>query len=166
MTAAAPFGAIMSSKPDLPDKPSDPTNLIRVFERSTFQDVFRWVAFAFIILLDAGCIMSTLAHFKMDALFLLRQAIAYILLFACNAFILPTIVLEARKVEVYKDKLIIHNLLYKRTLAWEDIKKVATPMFLKFAILRTPRFVYLINKRDVEHFPDLIQIIRDKTNSS
>lgn len=139
----------------------------RTFERSGWQNFVRWFAFVAIVALDVACIVSTIKHF--DAVsapsYIGKQAIGYVILVICNMAVLPSILLEARKVEVFTDRMVIYNLLYKSTVRWEEIRKVSTPIYLKFAIIKTPKFFQLINKRDVERFHDLIQIIRDKASS-
>ncbi len=136
----------------------------RVYTRSRWQNIVRWFAFAAIVTLDASCIISSLMHIATGPAlpYYGKQLIGYCLLLLCNAVVLPSIVLEARKVEVFEDRLVIHNLLYKVTLTWMEVRKVFSPIYLKFAVVHTAKFFHLINKRDVERFHDLIQIIRDK----
>ena len=139
-------------------------NQLQVYRRSSFQNAVRWIAFGAIVVLDLSCIWQTLITLSYGAntVRALKQIFAYLIIAACQAVIIPMIVLEARKVEVLPDKLVVHNLLYTNSINWSDIKSVMAPIFLKFAIIRTPRWFVLINKRDVEGFSDLIQIIRDK----
>jgi hypothetical protein len=152
-------------------EPSAPLTLDvpRVFERSGWQNIVRWLALGVILAMDTMCVLSTVQHAMAQGAtgaFIGKQLISYVLLFICNCAVLPSIIFEAKRVEAFEDRLVIYNLLYKKTLRWEDIRQVVAPMFLKFAILKTQRFFYLINKRDVERFQDLIQIIRDKAESA
>jgi hypothetical protein len=142
---------------------------LQVYKRSNFQNAFRWVAFAAIVALDIACIASTIQYMMVKGfsiMYFVRQIFGYVLLFVCNAAVLPSIVLEARKVEILDDRLVIHNLLYTTSIPWTDVRKVTSPIWLKFAIIRTPKWFALINKRDVEGFSDLIQIIRDKAEAA
>jgi hypothetical protein len=142
---------------------------VTVFKRSQFQNAFRWIAFAMVVAMDIACVASTIGHFVsqgFNVVFLGRQVLSYFLLIVCNCAVLPSIILEARKVEILDDSLVIHNLLYTSTMKWTDIRKVSAPLFLKFAIIRTARGFALINKRDVGGFEDLIQIIREKAEAA
>lgn len=119
--------------------------------------------------LNVACIGSTvqtIATHGLTAKMVMAQLVCYALLFVCNAAILPSVVLEARKVEIFDDKLVVHNLLYTTSIPWSDIRKVTSPIWLKFAIIKTPKWFALINKRDVEGFSDLIQIIREKAEAA
>jgi hypothetical protein len=139
-------------------------NQLQVYRRSTFQNAVRWVAFGAIVVLDLSCLWQTVItiSYGTNSAHVLKQILAYLILAACQGVIIPMIILEARKVEVLPDKLVVHNLLYTNTVNWSDIKAVIAPIFLKFAIIRTRRWFVLINKRDVEGFSDLIQIIRER----
>jgi hypothetical protein len=140
-------------------------NQLQVYRRSNFQNVVRWIAFGAIVILDLSAVWQTIITLSAGGANIgrfFKQILAYLILVATQAVIIPMIVLEARKVEVLPDKLVVHNLLYTNTIDWSDIKAVIAPIYLKFAIIKTPRWFVLINKRDVEGFSDLIQIIRDK----
>ncbi len=140
----------------------------RVYTRSNWQNFVRWFALAAIVVLDLSCVVSSFQHIATGPplAYYGKQLIGYCLLLLCNCVVLPSIILEARKVEVFEDRLVIHNLLYKVTLTWNEIRKIIAPVYLKFAVLRTAKFFHLINKRDVERFHDLIQIIRDKAGDA
>jgi hypothetical protein len=140
-----------------------------VYKRSSLKNAFRWLAFGAIVFLDVTCIAQTISYFATHAVtasMIAKQSFMYLIMFFLNCAILPAVVMEARKVEVLDDKLVIHNLLYTTTIPWTDVRKVSNPIWLKFAIIRTPRFFALINKRDVEGFSDLIQIIREKAEEA
>lgn len=138
----------------------------RVFQRSTWQNIVRWLAFLLVLALNVACItatVSTIATHGFQAMRALKGLVAYVLLLLGNAVLLPSILFEARRIEVFADRMVIYNLIYKSTVQWSDITGVIAPIYLKFAVIKTQKFFHLINKRDVERFSDLIQIIRDKT---
>lgn len=127
----------------------------------------RWFAFLFVVVLDATLIASSInahivRHVPTSTLPLLREAIGFFLVAGCHLMVIPSIVLEANKVEVTPDRLILDNLIWRTKIKWEDITAFNAPRILKFAILRTKKFFYLINKRDIERYDDLADIIVHK----
>jgi hypothetical protein len=141
----------------------------QVFRRGAFHTAFRWVALLIFVGMNIACIAMTVQYISQHGAtpqYIGKLFISYLFLMICNVAILPSIILEAQKIEVFDDRLVIHNLLYRTAIQWSDIKKVVAPLYLKFAIIRTPKWFALINKRDVERFSDLIQIIRDKADAA
>ena len=139
----------------------------RTFERAKWKHYVRWFAFLFVLVLDATLVASSInAHFirhiPTAPLSLAREGIGFFLVACCHLMVVPSIVLEANKVEVTPERLILDNLIWRTKIKWEDITAFNAPRILKFAILRTKKFFYLINKRDIERYDDLAEIIEHK----
>ena len=140
-----------------------------IYKRNRWQHFVRFVAFGGIMALDFGLVGSAISHHLVRTYSMLslgRELLAYFLVLLCNLVVVPSIVLEAHTVEVTDDRLILNNLLFATSLPWEDIKSVVAPVYLKFAIIKTRKFFYLLNKRDIDGFSDLINTIRQKMGTS
>lgn len=127
----------------------------------------RWVAFLFVVLVDVTLVATTvnahfIRHIPTSTLPLVREFIGFFLIACCHLMVVPSIVLEANKIQVTPERLILDNLIWRAKIKWEDIAAFNAPRILKFAILRTKKFFYLINKRDIERYDDLAEIIRHK----
>jgi hypothetical protein len=64
--------------------------------------------------------------------------------------------------EASRDRLKLKTLLWQANLNWGDIIEFRNPRYLKIAMLRTSRCIYLINKRDLTNYGQLEQIIKLK----
>ena len=140
----------------------------KTYQRSAWKHIIRWLAFLFIVALDLAVLASMVkSHYIIPpgqtvAQLLLREAIGLSMIGFFHLLILPSIVLEANKVEVTPDRLILDNLLFRSKIKWEDIVAFKQPRILKFAILRTKKFFHLLNRRDLERYDELAETIEHK----
>lgn len=142
--------------------------LSTIYKRNRWQHLVRFVALGGIMALDFGLLGSGISHHMTKTFTLVqlgKEFLAYFLVLLCNLAVLPSILLEANSVEITDDRLILNNLLFRTCLPWTDITAVIAPIYLKFAIIKTKRFFYLLNKRDINHFQDLINTIREKVGA-
>jgi Bacterial PH domain len=151
--------------------PSEQHPLQTTYQRKRWKHFVRYLALLLVLFADSGFVVPlvriyTLPHADITPALILKQCFAYLLFIFCNVAIIPSIVMEADKVEVTDDGLIIHNLLFRRNLRWSDIRSVDVPWYLKFAILKTSGLFQLINKHDMPDFNHLIQTIQTKTEQS
>lgn len=140
-----------------------------IYRRTKWQHFVRFVAFGGVMALDFGLLGSAISHHLVKTYSLAsigKEALAYFLVLLCNMAVLPSILLEANTVEVTDDRLILNNLLFRSALPWSEITSVIAPIYLKFAIIKTKKFFYLLNKRDIEGFPELINTIREKVGEA
>ena len=140
----------------------------QVYQRARWKHVARWLAFLFILMLDLSVVGSTIQaqlthHTATNLQLMAKMGILYFMILFCNLMVVPSIAMEAYKVEVSDKGLVCYNLLLKCTIAWEEIVSISAPIYLKFAIIRTKRFFQLINKRDIPDFNELMQTMRTCT---
>lgn len=154
-----------------PPRPSKSFNLNpNLHQRSRWKHYIRWFFLAILIMIDWALFSSLLRnHFTPGHVvtmnIFLKELLTLTMLTFCNLTVIPSILLEVDKVEVTPDKLILHLLFFKRKENWDDIVKYMTPNYLKFHIVKSKSFIYLLNKRDLNRYDDLMQTIRHKATS-
>jgi hypothetical protein len=139
----------------------------QVFKRARWKHFVRWGAFLVLIFIDLVLVYSGVKHHlltvrELSASALLKEGLAYIMMFFCNLMVLPTMVFEVDSVEVTTEGLRFRNLLFAWRERWEDISSLIAPVYLRFAILKGRALYYLINKRDILDYDELVEIIRHK----
>ncbi len=148
------------------DKKSDKTSTQPAFEAMVVYQRARWkhgmriFGIVLMVVLNISLVMSDIeragkaAHFS-----LIHELITYVALFLLNTTVLMPLLFEVDKIEVLNDMLILKAIFWTAKLKWEDIQYFKTPPMLKFAILKSQRCFYLINKRDIKKFADLADSI-------
>ena len=135
------------------------------FLRSRWKHYVRWIVFCIVLFLYFSLLlMSYRAHILQGKGFLPQELVVYILCSIMLLPILPSVVLEVDYVRVEDDGIVFQNLVYRKKEKWEDITKFTNPQYLKFAIVKTKKFVYLLNRRDMPNFDQLAQSIEEKKN--
>ncbi|HEY9785324.1 MAG TPA: hypothetical protein V6D17_07980 [Candidatus Obscuribacterales bacterium] len=156
----------MSSKPEqfsFEDK--------RVFSRQLWKTILRVFFAIIIIMLNITSVMSDIErHGKNLGLSWQQEVCMYLFLLFIDITILVPILMEVQRVEVTPEKLTLRTLFFQRAVDWKDITLFKQWRFIVYALLRTPRCFYLINRRDIKGFAELAQIIDsrlppDKTQS-
>jgi hypothetical protein len=142
----------------------------RTYRRARWKHYIRYLALLGLIVVDCSFVSSAIrvitSHTEITVYLLSRLCMIYLIMLLSNLMFLPSIVLESDSVEVGDDGLTMKSLLYTAKVPWSDVKRVTNPLFLKFAIIRTPRFFQLINKRGIEGFDELIQTIQMKAEKA
>lgn len=125
----------------------------------------RWFGLIVVVTLN---IAMTGSNFRLRAsgrLDLAHELLSYFFLAFLDAvFLLPTI-LEVNSVIVTPHELILSPLLWRVVLPWEKILWCKKPVFLAYAIVKTRRCFYLINKRDIPEFDQLLETITARLKS-
>lgn len=133
------------------------------YQRSRWKHFFRWfmlgVVMMFYLMLF---LLSYRAHVLQHKGFLLQELLGYLLCTIMVAPVIPSVVLEVDYVRTGLEEILFRNLLWARRERWQDIVKLIDPRFLKFAVVRTRTFVYLLNRRDLPHFDELMETIKDR----
>lgn len=88
-----------------------------------------------------------------------------VFIFGLDLVMLPSLLFEVNGVIVAKGSLIIETLFGRHTIADEDIVSLKLPKFLVWAVLRTKRGFYLINRRDIPNFEELLSLVAPKLPS-
>jgi hypothetical protein len=126
------------------------------FQRARWKHGIRIFGIILMVILNVSLVMSDVERAQKAAHFSLpHELITYLALFLLNTTVLMPLLFEIDKVELFQDLLILKAVFWTARLKWEDIQYFKTPPMLKFAILRTQKCFYLINKRDMKKFPEL-----------
>lgn len=133
------------------------------YMRPRWKHYLRWIVFSFVVFLYFSLILTSYhTHFLLHKGFVLQELIVYILCSLMMVPILPSILLEVDYVRVDKEGILCHNLLMRRVESWDKITRFSNPVYLKFAMLWSKNFIYLLNKRDIPHYDQLAETIRQR----
>jgi hypothetical protein len=126
------------------------------FQRARWKHGIRIFGIILMVILNVSLVMSDVERAQKAAHFSLpHELITYLALFLLDTTVLMPLLFEVDKIELFQDLLILKPVFWTARLKWEDIQYFKTPPMLKFAILRTQKSFYLINKRDIKNFPEL-----------
>ena len=94
-----------------------------------------------------------------------KELFTYVLLGFCDLVILMPIIFEVDILKITDDNLIIKTVFFKKAIPWEAVTEFKKPRFLVYAIIKTGRCFYLINRRTIARFDQLAQNISAKLDS-
>lgn len=133
------------------------------FKRSLWRHLIRYPAAGMLALLNVAIFMSFVERLPryqhMDPF---RELFFFGTVAFIDIFLFVPIVFEVNRIETDKDGLSLSTLLWRTRLKWEHITHFEQPKYLKFAIVRTPRCFYLLNKYHLKPFYELAAIISAK----
>ncbi len=136
------------------------------YQRSAWKHFIRYPAVLMLLTLNVALVMSFLErlpkHQTMDPF---KEAFFFLFVLFIDLFWLVPMIFEVNKVETDSEGIRFSTLFWKARFSWEEILRFEQPRFLKFAMLRTARCFYLINKYDLKPFYELAAIIEAKMPS-
>lgn len=160
---------VMFSKKDKKDKnaPGGKSGPQEVFRRPRWKHFVRWFAFLMVLAMDASFVSTSfqahfIKHIALQPQMLQKEVFGYFLLAVCNMFLLPSMILEVDKVVVMPEKIVLHNLFWRFQEKWTELKRFKEPVFLKFSVLTGRKFLYLINRKDIDGYDTLVETIAHK----
>lgn len=110
--------------------------------------------------LNVSLVMSDIERANKAAHFsLVHELITYVALLLLDTTVLMPLLFEVDKVELFNDSISLKAIFWTARLKWEEIQYFKTPPMLKFAVLKSQRCFYLLNKRDIKQFSDLAAAI-------
>jgi len=131
----------------------------RTFKRARWKHVMRWSGVVVVGLLNLSLVASNIRLATGGHMDLRQQLTSYLfLIFLDVVFLLPAI-FEADSVIVTAEELIVSTLVWRARLKWGEILSCRKPAWLAYAVVKTGRCFYLINKRDIPEFPELLELI-------
>jgi hypothetical protein len=133
------------------------------FKRARWKHFMRVFIFGVVLALIGLFIWTAYyTHVLLHQGFHPKEALALFLVLCVCAPVLPSVLMEADSVSIEPGAIVIKTLLFKYRESWEDIKSFANPIYLKFSILKGKKFVYLLNKRDLSDYDQLVATIEEK----
>lgn len=110
--------------------------------------------------LNVSLVMSDIERANKAAHFsLAHELITYVALLLLDTTVLMPLIFEVDKVELFNDSILLKAIFWTARLKWEEIQYFKTPPMLKFALLKSQRCFYLLNKRDIKQFSELAAAI-------
>ncbi|MBY0549012.1 MAG: hypothetical protein K2W95_17195 [Candidatus Obscuribacterales bacterium] len=141
--------------------PPDPK--VTEWKRTNWARFFRWIGFGAVLSLVTGVAMTSFySHFQMGRPLVLKEFILYLLMLFMTGVLIPQIIFEVDYIRDDGDELRIRNLFLSFKEKWSELKWLYNRPFLKFAILRGKKFIYFLNKKDLQEFDKLVETIREK----
>lgn len=138
----------------------------RLYKRHWAKTAIRAFFAIIIIMLNVTTVMSDIErHSKNMGLSWQQEIFMFLFLVLIDVTILIPVLFEVRSVEVTPDHLTMQTLFFKRSVPWGSIVQFKQWRFIVYALVRTPRCFYLINRRDIKGFPELAQTIMERSGS-
>lgn len=136
----------------------------RSYKRGVFSKAFRYFGVSILLLLNLSMIMSLIERAQAGRLIHpLQEGMFFVFLLIIDALLLVPLLFEANRVETNPEFIRLYTLFWRRTLKWDQIRGFEAPKFFKYAILKTARCFYLINKYDLKPFDELASTISHNT---
>ncbi|CAN5607292.1 hypothetical protein BH10CYA1_BH10CYA1_12090 [soil metagenome] len=127
-----------------------------VYQRARWKHGMRIFGIVLMVVLNVSLVMSDVerannaSHFSLP-----HELVTYLALILLDTTVLMPLLFEVDKIEVFNESIVLNAIFWKAKLKWEDIQYFKLPPMLKFAVLKSQRCYYLINKRDIKQFAEL-----------
>jgi hypothetical protein len=155
-------GNLLGIKRDEKRIPVD-VNVPHAYRRPLWKHIVRYPAAFFLILLNVAVVMSFIERFPQHrAMDPFRELFFFAMVGFIDIFMFLPILLETNKIETDSDGLKVAALLWGVRLKWDQVVAFNQPKYLKFAILKTKRGMYFLNKYDLKPFYEVAEIISAK----
>lgn len=149
--ASAPGGDVPEQKK--PPKPALPSS----YARARWRHWFRIVTVVILIGLNIALLGSSIqSYLRGEPRPLGLELLSYSVVLLFDVIILFPSLVEADRVELTDEGIIVRTLFWKSTIGWSKIRSLRKPEYLTYAILRTPRAFYFIRKPDFKEFDDFM----------
>lgn len=136
---------------------------LREWKRKTIVHLFRWAGLAIFVALNLGFLMTLYkVHVVMGQGLSPKEVMLIFLVGALTISLLPQTFLEANYVGIDAEYIYINNLVFGFKEKWSDLKTFWNPSALNFAVLIGKKFVYFLNKKDLQDFQYLAETIEQK----
>ena len=138
----------------------------RVFRRRIFKHLLRYFYLFMLIGLSVSMPMSMIEraqlHHQID---LGSELFMLLFIVGINVLILPSAFFEVNGIIFKDDCLKIETMLLPVTVPFDHIVSLTVPNYLVWAVLRTKRGFYLINRRDIANLDELFSLLAPKLPS-
>lgn len=133
------------------------------FRRKARKHYVRYFYLLVLLFLNISFLMSMIERAQ-HRLYVDFGSEAFLLVFilGLDCVMLPSLLFEVNAVLVREDALIIETMFGSRTVFYGDIVSMTMPKYLVWAVLRTKRGFYLINRREIPDFDQLLALLAPK----
>ncbi|MBK7746789.1 MAG: hypothetical protein IPP57_10700 [Candidatus Obscuribacter sp.] len=132
-------------------------------QRKRRKHYVRFFFLFFVVMLNVstiGSLVGRLLHHGQVSL--TAELFQFVFNLALDLYILPSLLLEADSVEVDDQGINIKVLLWQSQLKFADVQSFQVIKYFTWAILKTRRCFYLINRRDLPNFDELLVILSSR----
>lgn len=137
-----------------------------VFRRRIFKHLLRYFYLLMLVGMTVSMPMSLIEraqlHHRID---LGSELFLLLFIFGINVLILPSAFFEVNGIIVKEDGLKIETMLLPVIVPFDQIVSLTIPKYLVWAVLRTKRGFYLINRRDITNLDELFGLLAPKLPS-
>jgi|AGTN01.1.fsa_nt_gi hypothetical protein len=139
---------------------------VETYKRPLWKHLLRYIIAFTIAVLNFSIVMSFITRLEHgQSMDVLKELFFFVFVGIVNVLFAVPAIFEVNRARVDDETLQLDALLWRTRLKWGDLVEFEQPRFLKFAILRTKRCFYLINRRDIIAFDTLARSITDKMAS-
>ena len=136
---------------------------VLTFQRARWKRYIRYFGVFVLFWLNVSLVLATIEiHSTHESPDIWRELLSFVIvLFFDVTILLPTLI-EADTIWATSEALTVGTIFWKSKIAWPDIVAFHNPVWLTYAILKTRRSFYLINKRDMQPLDELLATIEHK----
>lgn len=151
----------MTDKTPMSMDKDDPT----VYARPRWRHATRVFGALVVVFMNIAAFMSTLTRWQAGGLLSFEKELVMVsVVIVCDLMILLPTLLEVDMAKITDDKLILKLTFWKIALPWAKITSFKRPSMFVFAVVRTGRCFYLINRRQISRFDQLAENIAARTS--
>ena len=148
-----------------PDK--DEQKVLYKCSRLRRKHYMRLFFFFCLFLLNAASLLSLINRLvDHRAVQVSAELFHFLCVFVIDIYMVPSVIFEVDELTVREDGLTVKALLWQRHLRFEQVVSFQNHKNFLWAILRTARCFYLINKRDMKNFDQLVEILDSRLPSA
>ncbi|CAN5177470.1 hypothetical protein BH11CYA1_BH11CYA1_15690 [soil metagenome] len=148
-----------------PAKHSGPV-VEHIFRRRLFKHLLRYFYLLMLFGLTVSMPMSFVERLQLHQhIDLGSELFLLVFIVGINALILPSAFFEVNGIVFSDEGLKIETMLLPVKVRFDEIVSLAVPTYLVWAVLRTKRGFYLINRRDIANFNELYGLLAPKLPS-
>lgn len=136
--------------------------------RQRRKHYMRLFFFCCLFLLNVASPLSLINRLFVDArtVQVSAELFHFLCIFVIDIYMVPSVIFEVDELTIREDGLTIKALLWRRDFCFDQIVDFQNHKNFLWAILRTTRCFYLINKRDMKNFEQLVEILDSRLPSA
>jgi hypothetical protein len=133
------------------------------YRRARWKHWARYFGVGILVMLNISLVASNIElRTKNRGLDPVREAVGYLVVLFFDVTILLPVLLEVDMVDIKPDSLTLNGMFSRRKLNWKDITYFNSATYLTYAILKSGKSIYLLNKKDLQPHEELVEIIQFK----
>lgn len=133
------------------------------YKRARWKHAMRYFGLFVVVMLNISLVMSNIQMHQLGKeLDWKREVLSYVVVLFFDVTILLPLLLEVDNIAITPDAITLGGLFTKKKINWKDVTDFKAPLYLRYAILRSGKSIYLLNKKDLKPYEELVEIIQFK----